>query len=234
MRNGTYDLVRSRKQRVQSPDGYQWLYKPDHILAHRTSGYVPEHRFLIYEKYGVTLPDCEICGKPTNWQTCHIDHIDKNTGNNEITNLRPLCPGCNTWRDYPEQHTIRKNHSITYDGQTMTAAEWSRKTNVHVSGRTIILRLASGMTVEEALFSEKKTHNGKIYVNPRKTKKNHERKNAIIVVLDGVTMTAADASRLPLCKVGVGALVKRIKLGMPHHEAVFSAPKTGKFKKVHH
>lgn len=56
------------------------------------------HRVKIYEKYGENLPDCEVCGKPVFWDSCHIDHIDNNPQNNEIENLRPLHRGCNTSR----------------------------------------------------------------------------------------------------------------------------------------
>ena len=71
------------------------------------------------------------------------------------------------------EHTYKQAHSITYNGETKTAAEWSRTEGVKICANQIVLRLEKGMTVEEALFSEKKTHNGKPF---RKNGKIYERK----------------------------------------------------------
>jgi hypothetical protein len=161
MRNGFSDLLpKVRKYRIQNPAGYQKIYEPKHRLAN-SDGYVYEHRFMVFERYGECLPRCEICGKPTCWETCHIDHIDNDVTNNALGNLRPLCRGCNTFRNYPEQHTISGRHGIAYGGLTMTAAEWARQPGVNVCRATILNRLAQGMGMHEALHAPKKTHNGK-------------------------------------------------------------------------
>lgn len=159
MRFGTYELTQSRKYRTQNPAGYQKLYEPNHPLANM-DGNVYEHRFIIYNKYGCILPDCEICGKPTVWETCHIDHKDNDVTNNAESNLRPVCNPCNTRRFYPEQHTIKGRYPITYGGVTKTASEWARHPGVDVSHATIKRRLAIGMSVYAALYAPKKTHNG--------------------------------------------------------------------------
>ena len=43
---------------------------------------------------------CEICSQPPIWQgkplTLQLDHIDGNSDNNQLTNLRILCPHCHT------------------------------------------------------------------------------------------------------------------------------------------
>lgn len=158
MRNGTTDtLPKTRKYRTQNPAGYQKIYEPSHPLKDST-GYVYEHRFVVYGKYGTSLPACEICGKPTFWDSCHIDHIDKDVTNNKLENLRPVCRGCNTFRDYPEQHLAKNAHSITHNGKTMTATEWARQENVNVCGNTIVRRLREGKSVYEALYGRKITH----------------------------------------------------------------------------
>lgn len=162
MRYGTYDLSApiKRKMRISNPAGYQKLYEPEHPLAGH-DGYVYEHRKVVFDKYHRVLPDCEICGKPTNWETCHIDHKDNDVTNNNHENLRPLCNACNTRRFYPEQHTIKGRRSVTFEGVTKTPQEWSRDERVNVCGAQIALRMMSGMSDYDALFSPKKTHNGK-------------------------------------------------------------------------
>jgi 5-methylcytosine-specific restriction endonuclease McrA len=171
MRNGTTDtLPKSRKYRLQNPAGYQKIFEPNHPTVN-SDGYAYEHRFVVYEEYGENLPNCAICGKVTDWETCHIDHIDRDVTNNKLDNLRPLCRGCNTFRDYPDQHTLNGHHAVTCNGKTMTPTEWARQPGVNVSHSTIVHRLAKGMSAQDAIFSEKKTHNGKGKTDnrPRKT-----------------------------------------------------------------
>ena len=97
LRYNTTELTKQRNYRTHNKAGYQMLYEPGHPLS-MANNYVYEHRKIIYDKYGTNLPSCESCGKPTNWETCHIDHIDNDVKNNDISNLRPLCRGCNTKR----------------------------------------------------------------------------------------------------------------------------------------
>lgn len=96
MRNGSYE-PRQRKYRIQNPAGYQKLSESNHPLANK-DGYVYEHRFVVYNHYGTDLPSCELCGKATDWETCHIDHKDNDVSNNLLGNLRPVCRPCNTMR----------------------------------------------------------------------------------------------------------------------------------------
>lgn len=166
MRYGTYELVGPRKHggvptirkmRKSNAAGYQLLFDPTHKLSMK-DGYVYEHRKVVYSIYGENLPSCEICGKPTDWKTCHIDHKDTDVTNNIFGNLRPLCRACNTFRDYPSQHTKKHCMAITFDGVTQTPEEWSRDPRVLVVGRTISLRKRSGMSDFDALFSPKLTN----------------------------------------------------------------------------
>jgi hypothetical protein len=43
----------------------------------------------------------------------------------------------------------RNNRRITADGETLTAADWSRRTGVHV--QTILWRLRNGRSAEDAV-----------------------------------------------------------------------------------
>lgn len=154
------DLGYSRIYRITMPGkGYQRIYEPEHPLRD-SRGYVAEHRAVVFGKYGDNLPDCELCGVGLSWSTCHIDHIDRDVKNNADSNLRPLCARCNTWRDYPDQCDLPRNHKITINGISKTPQEWSRDPGVNVSGRTIIRRKASGMSDTDAVFAPKITHKG--------------------------------------------------------------------------
>ncbi|TQC75559.1 HNH endonuclease signature motif containing protein [Pantoea dispersa] len=161
MRYGTYELTKKGKRQPRSHNakGYQMLFLPDHPLA-MANGSVYEHRKVVYDRYGESLPSCELCTKSVNWRTAHIDHIDDSVDNNEPNNLRVLCRACNTMRArvHIPQHTVKRRHAITFGGETKTPAEWSRDPRVRVSHATIIRRIKCGMAVEDALFSQKVTH----------------------------------------------------------------------------
>lgn len=235
-RNGDIELVMDRKKRltgysrqprvVMPGKGYIYLYEPDHPLA-SSQGYVAEHRKVVFDLFGWSLPPCDICGKQTNWETCHVDHIDCVVSNNAPENLRPVCRPCNTFRNYPEQHTMKRRIAITYNGMTKTAHEWVRELGLNIASNTIRLRLAKGMTVEEALFGKKITHNGNV---PQKkpTPPKHTRKNAIAITINGETLTANEWSRRPECSVTDGAIRLRIKSGWNPVDAVLIPAKQRK------
>ena len=82
MRYGTYELTKrgKRKDRTKNSKGYQMINCPDHPLV-MANGFVYEHRKVIYDRYGDTLPPCQICGKEVTWKTAHIDHITEEVWN---------------------------------------------------------------------------------------------------------------------------------------------------------
>ena len=161
MRTGAYDLAEKKgPMKTREWNGYIRVHEPDHPLADM-NGYVAEHRKVVYDRIGESLSECELCKKPVDWTTVHIDHKDDNRKNNAPDNLRPLCNGCNTRRGYPEQHTVAGRLAITYQGETKTPQEWARDPRVSIPGHTIRHRFKAGMTAEQALFSERKTHKNK-------------------------------------------------------------------------
>lgn len=233
MRNGDFVLKRdkklaelgyTRKYRYTMPGirPYQHIYEPTCPLAGK-SGYVSEHRFIVYQDFGETLPPCELCGKELTWETCHIDHIDNDPTNNRRENLRPLCRVCNTTRDYPEYCTFDRCTAITINGRTMTATEWGREPGVSVCGATINRRKKMGYSDYDSVYAEKITHNGK-----RPAKKPRppafKRKNSIVITIDDVTQTAMEWSRHPQCTVSDGTIRLRIRAGMDAKLAVFAPP----------
>lgn len=161
MRYGTYELTKlgKKKYRTQNQKGYQMLYEPKHPLA-MANGNVYEHRYVVYEKYGDRLPNCCLCGCGLNWDSVHIDHINGDVKNNDLDNLRPICRACNVMRSHIliPKHTHKGHSQITFNGLTMTAAEWSRQDGVTVAGHTILRRIRSGWSIERALFATSTTH----------------------------------------------------------------------------
>lgn len=154
MRYGTYELTSVRKYRIQNPAGYQKLYEPLHKLSDK-DGYVYEHR-MVYFDSGKQVANCEICGTNIDWKILHIDHIDKDVTNNNINNLRPTCRNCNTFRDLKTD--LLSSEKIECRGLSLTLAQWARRDDVKVAANTIRFRLSKGISIEESIFGERKTH----------------------------------------------------------------------------
>ena len=78
-------------------------------------GYVERHKILDYK--------CVNCGCDGNWQngiiSLEIDHIDGDNSNNEISNLRYLCPNCHALTDtYRGKNIAQKRMRRGYTSAT--------------------------------------------------------------------------------------------------------------------
>lgn len=80
---------------------------PNHPLA-SASGYVKQHRRVLYDAIGPGAHPCHWCKKPIQWKTSGeqspesliVDHLDHDGHNNAIENLVPSCPRCNIIRSH--------------------------------------------------------------------------------------------------------------------------------------
>lgn len=79
--------------RIQSSEKYEIneiFCKNSPVTQKVMRGYVERHELLEYK--------CQNCGCDGHWQngiiTLEIDHIDGDNTNNELSNLRYLCPNC--------------------------------------------------------------------------------------------------------------------------------------------
>lgn len=81
---------------VQS-HGYIKLYKPNHPLSD-SSGYVFEHRAVLYDHLGEGIHSCFWCDAKLNWEEIVVDHLDDQKDTNTIGNLVPSCNNCNRVR----------------------------------------------------------------------------------------------------------------------------------------
>lgn len=70
----------------------------DDILSNKTHYYNSHNLKNHLYKAGLKKPICELCGQDENWKgqkiSLILDHIDGNRNNNNLENLRIVCPNC--------------------------------------------------------------------------------------------------------------------------------------------
>ena len=102
--------------------GYLRRYAPDHVLANG-SGFVYEHRKVLFDLIGYGPHLCRWCDAPVNWSHCRVpakdptaltvDHLDSDGTNNDPDNLVPSCHPCNFGRaKAAEQRWARQTRII--------------------------------------------------------------------------------------------------------------------------
>ena len=162
MRNGSFDLVDRLDRTHTTSNGYTVVYRPEHPLA-RGTGYILQHREVLYNSIGEETPDCALCGCSTSWEIYHyhVDHIDENRSNNDISNLRMLCNSCNTRRTKIVYHKVDGYMAVTINGESKTPNEWAKVDGVVVSGATIKRRISNGASHYDAVYGKRLTHNSK-------------------------------------------------------------------------
>ena len=90
---------------------YVWAQNKQQI----EDGIRPAQKQYMIEKFGKV---CSLCGQGDSWNgkelVLQLDHIDGNSDNNEVSNLRLLCPNCHTQTEtYTSRGTGPKIRKIT-------------------------------------------------------------------------------------------------------------------------
>lgn len=149
-RRGTIEY-KSIPYRTLNSAGYVRVREPKHCLSDST-GSVYEHRFVYYKHHGDGPFACNWCGKKVTWFDMHIDHLDNNITNNDISNLVASCPICNQQRGNSKRRQTmisKRGVLIEYNGEKKTAGEWAE--TIGITRASLLFRLKSGWTIEKAL-----------------------------------------------------------------------------------
>lgn len=79
---------------------------PAHAVA-RKDGWALEHRLILFNATGPGAHPCHWCGTPVTWDlrppavgALEVDHVDRDTRNNDPLNLVPACHPCNVSASY--------------------------------------------------------------------------------------------------------------------------------------
>jgi predicted nucleic acid-binding Zn ribbon protein len=146
-RNGNTEKIQP-KQFTEHTHGYIIEHCPGHPLAVKNKVY--QHRKVYHDANGEGPFTCHWCQIQVGWLTMHIDHVDADRKNNDLSNLVASCPTCNQSRGKDKlRETLKQKHGVTFNGQTMALSAWAK--HIGVSHSTFAERLKKGMTLEQAL-----------------------------------------------------------------------------------
>ena len=97
------------------------------------NGKVWEHRAVLFDAIGYGPHPCHWCQHPVDWQAehrpdaLHVDHLDGVGDNNDLANLVPSCPTCNTNRGVLARHHALKEAGWWSNHDTVAALGDGRK-----------------------------------------------------------------------------------------------------------
>lgn len=136
---------------VEHSNGYLLNYAPDHPLSRGDHPRVYQHRVVYYERHGAGPFDCHWCQRQVTWETMHVDHVDDDKQNNDISNLVASCPACNQARgQWKVKLHHRRQSGIQIGDRIHTLNEWAAIAGI--SRSAIRMRLDKGWTAERAVF----------------------------------------------------------------------------------
>ena len=145
-RTGRYDLaIRDPNKVTETSHGYLIVSDKNHPLAGSNHS-VYQHRQVLFNS------DPDMCcwggGELQTWESCHVDHIDENKENNDVSNLRISCPKCNQGRGRWKK-ILTQGVFLTFNGETHHLSEWGRITGFGVS--VICYRVKKKWSTEDVL-----------------------------------------------------------------------------------
>jgi hypothetical protein len=147
--------LKAPEPRIKQSEGYFRSWAPGHALCAGTSKRVYEHRKVYHDAHGDGPFACHVCGASLTWETMHVDHLDDDPGNNELANLAPACPTCNTWRARPKMvASVRsRGRRVAFNGREMSIREWVEELGIkgNKAVQRVSRRLDAGWSVERAL-----------------------------------------------------------------------------------
>ena len=136
---------------VEHSGGYLMNYAPDHPLARGSHPRVYQHRVVYYEHHGAGPFKCNWCACPVTWEGMHVDHVDDDKQNNDISNLVASCPTCNQARGQWKMRLFHRQRTGVRIGDRLhTLNEGAAIAGI--SRNSILARLAKGWPVERAVF----------------------------------------------------------------------------------
>lgn len=149
-RHGTTEFVGGGSMEdKEHSEGYVIRRAKGHPMAvGQSRAYV--HRMVYFDAYGEGPFNCKWCGKEVNWSNLHIDHIDDDKKNNDLSNLAATCAGCNTARGHAKKmEGLIERRGIEFNGQKHTLHGWSKILGVSFS--VLSWRKRQGWSVEKML-----------------------------------------------------------------------------------
>ena len=160
-RNGYTDPIKRPVETKQSA-GYILQIANGHPIA-RGKFRAYQHRIVYYDHCGAGPFKCHWCNTSVTWDDLHIDHVDDDIKNNDISNLVASCATCNKARgSHKALAKWRDKTGIALDGIKKTINEWS--SHYGISRSAIQWRVRNGWAIEAAI----KTPRGKFGPQQRK------------------------------------------------------------------
>lgn len=150
-RNETTEYVgRAIPGKLEHSHGYVLVPAAGHPRA--LGGYrAYEHRVVFTDAHGEGPFNCHWCSKVVTWSDMHVDHVDADKANNDLSNLVASCADCNQRRGHEKiRETWRKRNGVTINGVTRTLNEWAEVVGLRRS--SIVARLKAGWDIERAVF----------------------------------------------------------------------------------
>lgn len=134
-RHGSVDRCARSADAPSASKGRRYIRRanPTHPMAMK-NGNVWEHRAVLFDAIGYGPHPCHWCQHPVDWRAehrpdqLHVDHLDGMGDNNDLANLVPSCPTCNTGRGSTARHEAMKEAGWWSNHDTVAALGGRRET----------------------------------------------------------------------------------------------------------